>query len=176
MKKLINPLQQVESKIIIIRNKKVMLDHDLADLYGVETKRLKEQVKRNIGRFPADFMFTLSDQEFGDWRSQFATSNSALKMGLRHSPYAFTEQGIAMLSSVLNSEQAIHVNIQIIRTFTKLREMLLSNEMLRNKIETMEKKYDHKFKIVFDAIKTILEMPEPEGGHGKSEKIGFMVE
>jgi hypothetical protein len=146
-----------------------MLDRDLAELYGVETKVLKQAVRRNNKRFPGDFMFELNAGEFNDWRSQFVTSKSD-KMGLRYRPMAFTEQGVAMLSSVLNSERAIQVNIQIMRTFTKLRQMLASHEDLRRKIETMEQKYDQQFKVVFDAIKLLLEAenkPKP--------KIGFTI-
>ncbi len=145
-----------------------MLDRDLAALYGVETSYLKRQVKRNIERFPEDFMFQLSKEELGNWRCQFVTSNSTDKMGLRYPPYAFTEQGVAMLSGVLNSPRAIHANIQIMRTFTKLREMILTHKDLQRKIESMEGKYDHQFKIVFDAIKKLLEPPEKPKG-----KIGF---
>jgi len=153
------PREAVERKILLIRGKKVMLDKDLAILYGVETKYLKRQVRRNVGRFPSDFMFQLSKQEFKNWRSQFVTSNSADKMGLRYPPYVFTEPGVAMLSSVLNSERAIQVNIQIIRTFIKLREMLLAHKDLKKKIEAMESKYDKQFKVVFDAIRQLLEPP-----------------
>ncbi|MFH1505199.1 MAG: ORF6N domain-containing protein [Candidatus Omnitrophota bacterium] len=139
----------------------------MAALYGVETAHLKRQVKRNIERFPEDFMFILSKEEFENWRCQFGTSKE-IKMGLRYSPMAFTEQGVAMLSSVLNSKRAIMVNIQIMRTFTKLREMLLSNEGLRRKIENMEKKYDYQFQVVFDAIKELLRpLDKPK------KKIGF---
>ena len=144
-----------------------MLDRDLARLYGVEVKNLKRQVRRNLDRFPSDFMFKLSRQEFKNWRCQFGTSNFADKMGLRYPPYAFTEPGVAMLSSVLNSRKAIQVNIQIIRTFIKLREMLLTHEDLRRKIEAMEKKYDRQFKAVFDAIRKLLTPPEkPKRGIG----------
>ena len=118
-----------------------MLDRDLAVLYGVETKRLKEQVKRNRKRFPADFMFELSKEELEKWRSQFATSISD-KMGLRYKPYAFTENGVAMLSTVLNSDKAIMVNIQIMRTFTRIRELLAAHKDLRERIDRMEQKYD----------------------------------
>lgn len=113
------------NKIYMMRGKKIMLDRDLAELYGVETKQLKRQVRRNIDRFPEDFMFELNEEEFRNWRGQFGTSNTSDKMGLRYAPYAFTEQGVAMLSSVLNSKIAIEVNIRIIRIFTKLREMML---------------------------------------------------
>ena len=146
----------------MISGKKVMLDRDLAELYGVETKYLKRQVRRNLNRFPPDFMFKLSKPEFKNWRCQFVTSNSADKMGLRYPPYAFTEPGVAMLSSVLNSNRAIHVNIWIIRTFIKLRQLLLTHVELKRKIEDMEGKYDQQFKIVFEAIRKLLESPKPE--------------
>ncbi len=162
------PQETIEDKILLIRGKKVMLDRDLAALYGVETSYLKRQVKRNIERFPEDFMFQLSKEELGNWRCQFVTSNSTDKMGLRYPPYAFTEQGVAMLSGVLNSPRAVHANIQIMRTFTKLREMILTHKELQKKIESMEGKYDHQFKIVFDAIKKLLEPPEKP-----KAKIGF---
>ena len=157
--KLIAAQEIIESKILFMRGKKVMLDRDLADLYGVETKVLKQAVKRNIDRFPEDFMFQLSQEELNDWRSQFVTSKRD-KKGLRYRPFAFTKNGVAMLSSVLNSQRAIHVNILIMRTFTKLREMLVSHKELRDKMESIEKKYDYQFKVVFDAIKKLLKPPE----------------
>ena len=123
-----------------------MLDRDLAELYGVETRALKQAVRRNIKRFPPDFMFELRWKEFINWRSQIVMSN-ADKMGLRHPPMAFAEQGVAMLSSVLKSDRAIQVNIQIMRAFTQLRRMLATHEDLRKKIEAMEKKYDQQFKV-----------------------------
>lgn len=136
--------ETIEGKILLIRNKKVMLDRDLAKLYEVETKYLKQQVNRNIERFPDDFMFQLTRNEFNNLRSQIATSSWG---GTRYLPYAFTEQGVAMLSSVLSSKKAITVNIQIIRTFTKLREMMLSYKELQRKIETMEKNMKNTTKI-----------------------------
>jgi len=151
MKELI-PQERIEQRILVIREKRVMSDRDLAKLYGVETKYLKRQVRRNLDKFPADFMFQLSKEELKDWRCQISTSNSSDKMGLRYRPYVFTEPGVAMLSSVLNSKRAIQVNIQIIRTFIKLREMLLTHAELRRKIETMENKYDQRFKVIFEAI------------------------
>ena len=157
--------EAIEGKILLIRSKKVMLDRDLAVLYGVETKYLKQQVKRNVERFPDDFMFRLTRDEFNNLRSQIATSSWG---GTRYLPYVFTELGVAMLSSVLHSKQAIQVNIQIMRAFTKLREMILSHKELRRKIEAMEKKYDYQFKVVFDAINKLLEQPEKPKG-----KIGF---
>jgi len=161
------PIETIKNKILLIRGQKVMLDRDLAKLYGVSTKRLNEQVKRNIKRFPEDFMFQLRKDEFENWKSQIAISNYK-KMGLRRKPYVFTEQGVAMLSSVLNSERAILVNVQIIRAFTKLRQMLLTHKDLKRKIENMEKKYDQQFKVVFDAIRELLEPPlKPK------KRIGF---
>ena len=159
------PQETIESKIFSIRGKRVMLDRDLAILYGVETKYLKQQVNRNIERFPDDFMFQLTREEFNNLRSQIATSSWG---GARYLPYAFTEQGVAMLSSVLKSKRAIQVNIQIMRAFIKLKEMLLTHKVLKQRVEEMEKKYDYQFKIVFDAIKQLLEPPaKPKA------KIGF---
>ncbi|MDP8298824.1 MAG: ORF6N domain-containing protein [Candidatus Tantalella remota] len=157
----------VEGKIFLIRGKKIMLDRDLAALYKVSTKVLKQAVKRNMVRFPEDFMFQLRKDEFESWRSQFVTSNRD-KMGLRYRPYAFTEQGVAMLSSILNSKRAILVNIQIIRTFARLREMLATHKELRKKIEIMEAKYDYQFKVVFDAMKELLTPPVKP-----NRRIGF---
>jgi hypothetical protein len=157
--KLLVPQEVIESKILLVRGKKVMLDRDLAKLYRVPTGRLNEQVKRNIERFPEDFMFQLTREEFENWKSQIAISNS-LKMGLRRKPYAFTEQGVAMLSSVLNSKVAIQVNIQIMRTFTRLKEIIMTHKDLQRKIEEMERKYDREFKVVFEAIKQLLAPPE----------------
>ena len=150
--------EAIERRIYLIRGKKVMLDRDLASLYGVETKVLNQAVKRNSERFPSDFMFQLSKQEMENWRSQIVTSNFD-RMGLRWSPYAFTELGVAMLSSVLNSRQAIQTNIQIMRTFTGLRQIFLGHKELQHKIEEMEKKYDKQFQVVFEAIKKLLEPP-----------------
>lgn len=149
------PSEMIVSQIYVMRGKKVMIDRDLSVLYGIDTRILKQSVKRNIDRFPGDFMFQLNKDEFENWRSQFVTSNRD-KMGLRYAPIVFTEQGVAMLSSVLKSKRAVQVNIQIMRTFTKIRELLETNEMLRNKIEKMEKKYDQKFKVVFDVIKKLI--------------------
>lgn len=163
------PIESIVSKIIFLRGEKVLLDRDLAKLYGVETRVLKQAVKRNIKRFPSDFMFELSKEEFEDWRSQFVTSNRD-KMGLRYKPMAFTEQGVAMLSSVLKSERAIEVNIAVMRAFVKLRQMLASNEDLARKLEEFEKKYDEQFKVVFDAIRALMvENEKPK------RKIGFEV-
>lgn len=148
------PMEKVISKILLIRKKKVMIDRDLAELYDVDTKVLNQAVKRNMRRFPTDFMFQLNKNE----KAQVVTNCDHLRI-LKFSPqlpYVFTEQGVAMLSSVLNSERAILVNIQIIRTFTKLRELIATNIKLKQKIEAMEQKYDIKFKRVFDVLKQLL--------------------
>jgi len=161
--------EQIERLILLIRGYKVMLDADLAALYGVTTKRLNEQVRRNIARFPNDFMFQLTREEVESLRSQFATSNKG-RGGRRYAPLAFTEQGIAMLSSVLNSRRAIQVNIEIMRAFVRLRQILASNAQLARKMDALEKKYDAQFKVVFDAIRELMIPPEP-----KKRKIGFLV-
>ena len=150
------PVEVISSKIYLIRGLKVMLDRDLAELYDVETKVLKRAVRRNFNRFPNDFMFELSKKEMEDWRCQFGTSKGD-KMGLRYKPMAFTEQGVAMLSSVLRSKRAINVNIQIMRAFTQLRKLLSTHEDLKKKIESMEKKYDQQFQVVFEAIKQLID-------------------
>lgn len=160
------PAERIETKIFLFRGVKVMLARDLALLYGVETKVLNQAVNRNIERFPGDFMFQLTKEEEVIWRSQIVTSKSE-RIGLRYAPYAFTEQGVAMLSSVLKSKQAIMVNIQIIRAFTKLREMMSENDSLRLKLEVLEKRFDEQFKVVFDALRRILtveDSPKPEIG------------
>ena len=162
------PMERITNKIYLIRKQKVMLDMDLAELYGVETRTLVQAIKRNIDRFPSDFMFQVSKEEFASLRSQFVISKG--KGGRRYPPYAFTEQGVAMLSSVLNSKRAIQVNIQIMRAFTQLRQMLSTHKDLKKKIEAMEKKYDKQFKIVFEAIKQLLEADETP-----KKKIGFTV-
>ena len=166
------PDDTVINKIYFIRNQKVMIDRDLAMLYGVENKRLKEQVKRNLDRFPEDFMFVLSKEEFENWRSQIATSNSE-KMSLRIAPMAFTEHGVLMLSSVLKSERAIQTNIQIMRIFTKTRQMLSDNSDLRIDFEIMKKKIDNQGKnieLVFQYVDELMEKKEitPE-----RPKIGY---
>ena len=139
------PVERIERAIYLIRGQKVMLDRDLAVLYGVETKRLKEQVRRNADRFPDDFMFLLDPQEFTTLRSQFATSKFEARGGTQYRPMAFTEQGVAMLSTVLNSKRAIDVNIAIMRTFVKLRQMLDSHAKLAQKLAELEAKYDGQF-------------------------------
>lgn len=147
-------------KIYFIRNQKVMLDRDLAELYGVETKYLKRQVRRNINRFPTDFVFQLSKDEFEDWRSQNVSSNSPEYMGLRYAPYAFTEQGIAMLSGVLNSERAINVNIQIIRTFIVIRNTIAENSSLRLDLIKLKEKQNFHSKsiaVIFNLLDKMIE-------------------
>jgi hypothetical protein len=164
------PIERIERSILLLRGHKVLLDADLAALYGVTTKRLKEQVRRNRSRFPEDFMFELTSEEVASLRSQFATSNKG-RGGRRYAPYAFTEQGIAMLSTVLNSERAIQVNIEIMRAFVRLRQIMASNAQLARKLTELEKKYDAQFKVVFDAIRQLMTPPQP-----RKRKIGFLVE
>jgi len=161
------PVERIEKAIYLIRGEKVMLDRDLAALYETTTKVLKQAVKRNIDRFPDDFMFVLNPTEFQNWRSQFVTSN-ADRIGLRYSPMAFTEHGILMLSSVLNSTRAVQVNIEIMRAFVKLRQMLSSNAVLSRRLDELERKYDRQFKVVFDAIRKLMSLPQPA-----HKQIGF---
>lgn len=177
------PQERIENRIYLIRGKKVMIDRDLAELYGVETGILNRAVKRNKKRFPDDFMFQLTAQEMSMWKSQilrFQNGISNLRSqivtlnerrgGRRYAPYVFTEQGVAMLSSVLKSERAIMVNVQIMRTFTKIREMIASNKELREKIEKLERNYDSKFKAVFQAIKQLM---IPKNQSQAVREIGF---
>jgi hypothetical protein len=163
------PVEVITGKILLIRSQKVILDRDLAEMYGVKTKVLLQAVKRNIKRFPDDFMFQLTSDEFKILRSQFVTSSWG---GRRYAPYAFTEQGVAMLSGILNSERAIEVNIAIMRTFVKLRQMMASHADLARKIKAMEKKYDEQFQVVFEAIQQLIDPPEGK----KKGRIGFNVE
>jgi hypothetical protein len=153
------PAERIERSILVVRGQKVLLDFDLAALYGVPTKALVQAVKRNQRRFPADFMFQLDQEELEHWRSQFVTSNPGAKMGLRRPPYAFTEQGVAMLSSVLHSDRAIDVNVEIMRAFVRLREMLASHRDLAQRLEKLERKYDSQFRVVFDAIRELMRPP-----------------
>ena len=165
------PDERIVSRIFVMRGKKVMLDRDLAELYGVETKVLNQAVRRNSKRFPEEFMFQLSKEELENWRSQFVTSNPALQMGLRRRPYAFTEQGVAMLSSVLNSERAIQINILIIKAFVRMRELLETNQALRAKLEALEQqlgKHDKKIRDVYAVLQHLLKEPEKP-----KEPIGF---
>jgi hypothetical protein len=164
------PVEAITGKIYFVRGNKVLMDRDLAELYGVETGQLKRAVRRNIDRFPSDFMFELSKEELENWRCQFGTSNSD-KMGLRHRPMAFTEQGVAMLSGVINSTRAIQVNIAIMRAFVQMRQLLTSDKKLAEKLKALEKRlteHDKHFQIVFDAIKQMLSADEKP-----KRKIGF---
>jgi hypothetical protein len=163
------PTERIERAILALRGHKVMLDADLAAMYGVETKVLVRAVKRNKERFPSDFMFQLSHDEFESLRFHFGTSSSW--GGRRYLPYAFTEQGVAMLSSVLRSRRAARVNIEIMRAFVRLRRMLQANADLARKLATLEKKYDAQFKVVFDAIRELMAPPEKP-----RRSIGFRVE
>jgi hypothetical protein len=153
--------------VFFIRGEKVMLDSDLARLYGVEARALNQAVTRNRKRFPADFMFQLTPGEYESLRSQIVTSKKG-RGGRRYRPYAFTEQGVAMLSSVLRSTRAVEVNIAIMRTFVQLRRLMDTNRDLARKIEALEKKYDEQFAVVFDAIKQLIASPEPP-----KKQIGF---
>jgi hypothetical protein len=161
------PVERIERAILLIRGLKVMLDSDLADLYGVETRVLVQAVRRNSDRFPDDFMFQLTRDEFDHLRSQSVTSSSGWG-GRRYPPYAFTEQGVAMLSSVLRSQQAVHVNIEIMRAFVRLRQMLASHEELSRRLDELEQKYDQQFRAVFDAIRQLMTPPEPS-----RRRLGF---
>ena len=164
------PIEIIEKKIYLIRNQKVMLSVDLAELYGVETRALNQAVKRNIERFPEDFMFQLDDSEFQNLKSQIVTSSWG---GMRRAnPYAFTEQGIAMLSSVLKSDRAIKVNIEIMRTFVKIRKIILQNKDLADKLAQLEiktEKHDKDIKAIIDAIRQLMTPPEKT-----KRKIGFI--
>jgi len=181
----LSPLVSIPQRIVLLRNHKVLLDADLAELYGVQTKVFLQAVKRNLNRFPSDFMFQLDAQEWQILRSQSVTSRSK-HGGRRYAPYAFTEQGVAMLSSVLNSPQAIAVNIEIMRAFVRLREMIVSNkdlaqrlDELENKADLMELKHDTfehntrvQLKQVFEAIRELMTPPEPASI--KKRSIGFI--
>jgi phage regulator Rha-like protein len=154
--------EAIISKIYLVRKHKVMIDRDLAELYGVETKRLKEAVRRNISRFPPDFLFEMTKKEFEDWRTQNASSKED-KQGLRYAPFCFTEQGVTMLSCVLSSDRAIAVNIQVIRVFTKMREMLMTNQQILLKLEQLERKvdgHDVNIQIIFKYLKQLINPPE----------------
>ena len=161
------PIEKIEKAIYLIRGEKVILDRDLAELYGVGTHVLKQAVRRNKDRFPGDFMFVLNPTEFRDWRSQFVISK-ADRTGLRHPPMAFTEQGVAMLSSVLRSKRAVSVNIDIMRAFVKLRQMLASNVELSHRLDELERKYDKQFRVVFEAIRQLMATPVRD-----HKEIGF---
>src|SRR6187397_85948 len=155
------PAEHIAARIFVVRGQRVMLDSHLAELYGVETRILVQAVRRNAARFPPDFMFTLTDQEVASLRSQIVISNG--RGGRRWAYHAFTEQGVAMLSSVLRSGRAVAANIAIMRAFVRLREMLLTNADLSRKLMDLEKKYDAQFKVVFDAIRQLMIPPEVVG-------------
>jgi hypothetical protein len=163
------PIERITRAILLIRGQKVMLDADLARLYGVETKALNRAVKRNIERFPSDFMFQLTREEAGRLRRQTGTLKTGRGEHRKYRPHAFTEQGVAMLSSVLRSERAVRVNVEIMRAFVQLRQLLSSHADLARKLEALEAKYDAQFKVVFDAIRELMEPPEPPG----KRRIGF---
>jgi hypothetical protein len=171
------PIEVIERKIYLIRGEKVMLDADLAELYGVTTKRLNEQVKRNADRFPADFAFQLTAEEWKNLKGQDTGYNwSQIATGSqkhrdpRFLPWAFAEHGAIMAATVLNSKQAVAMSVYVVRTFIRLRQILASNAELARKLEALEKKYDAQFKVVFDAIRQLMAQPEP-----KEKKIGFRV-
>lgn len=163
---------QIVEKIYTVRGQRVMLDRDLAEMYGIETKVLKQAVKRNRQRFPEDFMFEMAPDEFTNWRSQFVMSKSD-KMGLRHPPFCFTEQGVAMLSSVLRSETAIQVNIQIIRVYTRMKQLLVNYKEIWQKIETIEQSLvqkDEEIQSIFNILKQLLVKEATP-----REPIGFQI-
>jgi hypothetical protein len=160
------PIERIENKILLIRGQKVMLDKDLAELYGVTTGNLNKAVNRNLKRFPPDFVFSLNRMEFSNLLFHFGISRWG---GRRILPRAFTEQGVAMLSSVLRSERAVQVNVLIMRAFVKLRELLASNRELARKLDEIEKKYDAQFKVVFDAIRELMKPPDKK----QMAQIGF---
>jgi len=162
------PLERIERSILLVRGQKVIVDVDLAALYGVTTKRFNEQIKRNRERFPEDFMFQLTKEEANILRSQFATSSWG---GRRYLPYVFTEHGALMAANVLNSPRAIQASVHVVRAFVRLREMLASNKELARRLDALEKKYDKQFKIVFDAIRELMAPPAP-----KKRPIGFFAE
>ncbi len=164
------PRERIERAILLIRGHKVMLDADLAELYDVETKALNRAVKRNQERFPEDFMFQLTPEEFANLRLQFGTSRVVISSwgGRRYRPRVFTEQGVAMLSSVLRSRRAVDVNIEIMRAFVRLRQMLAAHKELARRLDELEEKYDAQFKGVFDAIRRLMSPAAP-----KRRRIGF---
>jgi len=163
-------LQKIQQRIYEVRSQKVMLDFDLAELYETETKRLKEAVRRNIDRFPPDFMFELTRDEFESLRTQFATSKRG---GTRYMPFAFTEQGVAMLASILNSPTAIEVNIQIVRAFVFMRKYALTHQELTLKLNELENRYDKQFKDVYEAIAFLVQKDKADSAQKQRKQIGF---
>jgi phage regulator Rha-like protein len=167
-------LSTIQTKIHEIRGYRVILDFDIAELYGIETKRLKESVRRNSNRFPNDFMFELSENEFnGLLRTQFASSNKG-RGGIRYRPFAFTEQGVAMLSSVLNTERAIEVNISIVRAFIMMRQLALENSDILEKLSSLESRYDRQFADVYEALNFLLSKDKLEAKQKERRKIGYL--
>lgn len=164
------PIERIARAILLIRGQKVMLDEALAALYEVEVKVLNQAVRRNVERFPPDFMFQLTAEEAARLRSQFGTLKTGRGRHRKYLPYAFTEQGVAMLSSVLHSRRAVRVNVEIMRAFVQLRQMLETHADLARKLAALEKKYDAQFKVVFDAIRELMTAPEPP----KKRRIGFI--
>jgi hypothetical protein len=170
--------QPIEWRILLVRGQRVMLDTDLAALYGVEVKVLNQAVKRNAERFPADFMFQLTREEAGALRSQIVTLDDASGRPkgrgkyAKYLPHAFTEQGVAMLSSVLKSRQAVQANVEIMRAFVRLRDMIGHNRELARRLDALESKYDRQFKVIFDAIRALMTSPEPP----PKRRIGFVSE
>lgn len=164
-------LQTIQTKIFELRGQKIMLDYDLAELYDVETKNLNLTVKRNLRRFPPDFMFQLTKEEWGTLRLQIETSKR--RGGTRYLPHAFTEQGVAMLSGILNSDKAIDVNIAIMRAFIALKQFALTNTALNNKLKELEESYDKQFKDVYEAIDYLLQKDKQETGQKERKQIGY---
>jgi len=170
--------ETIISKIYLIRGKKVILDRDLTEFYGVETRRLKEQVRMNIERFPEDFMIEFTKEELDDFRKQFGNTSKEI-MGLRIAPFAFTEHGILMLASVLNTERAIHVNIQLVRVFNKMREMLLSHKDLFLELEKVKNQlsdHDNKFMLIFEYLKQFEEAKQQQLEQANRKRIGFKTD
>jgi hypothetical protein len=163
-------LQKIQSRIFELRGFKVMLDSDLAELYETETKRLKEAVRRNINRFPSDFMFEMNVIEFESLRTQFASSNRG---GTRYLPFVFTEQGVAMLASVLNSPKAIEVNIQIVRAFVLMRQYALTHSELTGKLKELESKYNKQFKDVYEALHYLFSKDKQKTEQNQRKRIGY---
>ncbi|HET9227856.1 MAG TPA: ORF6N domain-containing protein [Thermoanaerobaculia bacterium] len=161
------PAERIDMVIFLVRGERIILDVDIAALYGVETRTLVQAVKRNLDRFPQDFMFQLTTEEVSNLRYQFGTSSRG---GRRYLPYAFTEQGVAMLSGVLRSEQAVKVNVEIMRAFVRLRRMVNEQAELARKLDALEERYDEQFKVVFDALRELMAPPEPDA---EGRRIGF---
>jgi hypothetical protein len=169
------PDEIIINKIYLVRGQKVMIDRDLAELYGVETKRLKEAVKRNIERFPEDFMFEMTKEEFANWRSQFATSKSDM-LGLRYAPFCFTNLGVPQLSTVLKSKRAIMVNLQVMRVFNKMQEILLTHKDILLKLEQLMKndtEQDKKIMLIFEYLKQLEETKQQQSEQAQRKQIGF---